>query len=122
MYVVEAGRGGTGPCLLASTGANVCYGPSGALTRVSGGAQQRVLVGLPSLAGAAGASATGPHDIATQNKNDVYLTVGLGAPPASRQQLGEFGNLFGQLIRANIPSGQWHTETDISAHEQEANY
>jgi hypothetical protein len=70
---------------------------------------------------AAGTSATGPHDIAIQNKNDVYLTIGLGAPPARRQQLDSFGELFGQLIRANIPSGQWHTETDISAHEADAN-
>jgi len=121
MYVTEAGRGGTAPCILASTGATVCYGPTGALTRVAHGVQQRVLVGLPSLAAAGGGSATGPHDIAIQNKNNVYLTIGLGAPPSRRQQLGQFGDLFGHLIRANIPSGQWTPETDISEHEQETN-
>ena len=121
MYVVEAGRGGAGPCVPVSNGTTSCYGPTGALTRVEGGVQKRVLVGLPSLAAPAGTSATGPHDIAIQNKNNVYLTVGLGAPPARRQQLGAVGNLFGQLIRANIPSGQWTPETDISAHEQETN-
>ena len=121
LYVVEAGRGGPGPCIRASNNQTVCYGPTGALTRVSGGTQERVLSGLPSLAVASGMSATGAHDIAIKNKNDVYLIVGLQAPPSSRAQLGPAAGLFGQLVRANIPSGQWHTETDVSAHEQESN-
>jgi hypothetical protein len=121
LYVVEAGRGGDGPCFTNSNRENVCYGPSGAVTRVSAEGQERVITGLPSLAPESGASATGPIDIAIQNKNVIYLTVGLGAPPASRQFLGDVGDLFGQLVRANVPSGTWHTETDISAHEQETN-
>jgi hypothetical protein len=121
LYVVEAGHGGAGPCFINSTNTNVCYGPSGAVTRISGGTQTRVLTGLPSLAPATGIQATGPHDIAIQNKNVVYLTIGLGAPPARREQLGATGGLFGQLVQANLSSGQWHTETDISAHEAATN-
>jgi hypothetical protein len=121
LYVVEAGRGGPGPCILASNNQNVCYGPSGAVTRVSGGTQTRVLTGLPSLAPASGMSAAGPHDIAIKNKNNVYLITGLQAPPASRALLGAAGGLFGQLIRANVQSGQWKVESDVSAHEQKSN-
>jgi hypothetical protein len=121
LYVVEAGRGGTGPCILASNNQNVCYGATGALTRVSGGTQQRVLTGLPSLAVPAGTAATGAHDIAIKNKNNVYLLIGLQAPPASRAQLGPAGEQFGTLVRANVQSGHWTPETDIAANEQKAN-
>jgi hypothetical protein len=121
LYVVEAGRGGAGPCFVNSTNTNVCYGPTGALTRISGGVQERVVTGLPSLAAASGAQAAGPIDIAIQNKNVVYLTVGLQAPPDRREQLGQTGTLFGQLVRANLAAGEWHTETDISQHEADEN-
>jgi hypothetical protein len=39
LYVVEAGRGGGGPCVMLR-GASQCYGPSGALTRLWRGAKE----------------------------------------------------------------------------------
>jgi hypothetical protein len=92
---------------------------------VAGGIQQRVLDGLPSVANQGGAvpggSAAGPHDISIKNKNNVYLTTGLQADPAARDNLGAGGKLLGHLIRANVRAGQWNAETDISAHEAAEN-
>ena len=67
LYVVESGRGGTSSlCLpLPDMPGTRCYGPTGAVTRVTGlGVHQRVVTGLPSLAAASGDVATGPNDIA----------------------------------------------------------
>src|SRR5919108_5761738 len=50
LYVAEAGAGGAGPCLTGPEGEQVCFGSSGAVTRVWRGTQHRVQGGLPSLA------------------------------------------------------------------------
>src|SRR5438132_14309987 len=47
LYVAEAGRGGTGPCLNSPEGGQACYGASGAVTRIWRGTQQRLATGLP---------------------------------------------------------------------------
>ena len=79
IYVVEAGRGGTGTMCLPNPGTQPgtrCYGPSGAVTRiVAPGVHGRVLTGLPSLAGPTGAGATGPHDIGF-GFGRAFVTVG----------------------------------------------
>jgi hypothetical protein len=53
LYVVEAGRGGTGPCMMLR-GRLRCYGATGAITRLWRGAQERIAIGLPSYADLAG--------------------------------------------------------------------
>src|SRR5438876_636273 len=72
LYVAEAGRGGSGPCIVLR-GAPQCYGPTGAVSRLWRGKQERVATGLPSYGSAA--STTGPHD------SNPY---GLLAEPGSR--------------------------------------
>ncbi len=64
LYVAEAGHGGSGPCGLGAEGAQVCYGSSGAVTRIGFGYQERIVTGLPSIAGAGPQQVGGPHDIA----------------------------------------------------------
>src|SRR5262249_60893504 len=49
LYVAEAGRGGDGPCFEVRPGQVVCYGPSGAVSRLRRGHQGRIATGLPSL-------------------------------------------------------------------------
>jgi hypothetical protein len=115
LYVVEGGRGGDGPCLTA--GAQVlCYGPSGAVSRLWRGEQERVATGLPSIAGANGVVQAGPTDISFLGRGGAYLTVGLQANPARRDELPGVGVGFGQLV--HVPaSGRWRFVADIAAFE-----
>src|SRR5688572_18805091 len=53
LYVAEAGSGGGGPCYTSGAAVNVCYGPTGAVTRITLGetpAKTRIIQGLPSVA------------------------------------------------------------------------
>jgi hypothetical protein len=54
IYVAEAGKGGTGPCGIAAGGDSVCLGLTGAVTRIAQGKQERIVSGLPSVAGPSG--------------------------------------------------------------------
>lgn len=115
LYVVEAGRGGTGPCTTLR-GVLRCYGASGAITRLWHGTQQRVVEGLPSYADPAFAEVTGAHDIAFVGRGNASVSVGFGADPAERAGFGEVGALFGSLLRVT-PDGAWRVDADISAYE-----
>ncbi len=123
LYVVEAGRGGaTALCLPNPPGppGTRCYGPSGAVTRITGvGAQQRVLLGLPSLAGPTGAEATGPFDLAF-GFGHAFITVGSGGDPASLAPFKQAGIPLGSLL-AVTPSGALLTVADAAAYEATAN-
>src|SRR5262245_5591793 len=64
LYVAEAGRGGGGPCSPFDLfGEKVCFGPTGAVTRISNGQKTRIVTGLSSFAHHDGGYAFGPHDI-----------------------------------------------------------
>jgi len=119
LYVVEAGRGGSGPCLFLR-GLSRCYGPTGAVSRYWRGTQERVVTGLPSYAGSDN-EATGPHDISFQGRGGAFITIGLGGDPrVVRPGFGPGGELFGTLVQAP-PSGRWRMVADVSAHEVSAN-
>ena len=104
LYVAEAGRGGSGACIEGPEGDTSCYGATGAITRVNvrSGATRRIVTGLPSLAAQTGetpgADTTGPHDVSFRGRKG-YFTVGLGADPALREQLGAAGPRFAGLYR-----------------------
>jgi hypothetical protein len=115
LYVTEAGRGGTSPCI-SVRGVAFCYGPTGAVSRLQRGQQERLVEGLPSIADAAGTEIGGPNDISFQG-NVGYVTVGFaGVAPALRSEFGAAGGVFGHLLRVT-PSGTWQVVADISAHE-----
>jgi hypothetical protein len=118
LYVAEAGRGGSGPCPVLR-GAAQCFGPSGAITRLWRGRQERVAEGFPSQVSPAG-DALGPNDISFQGRGGAYVTVGLGADPAARTLFGDEGSLFGNLFHLSA-SGQWRIDADISAYEAAVN-
>jgi hypothetical protein len=119
IYVVEAGRGGTGtPCLPTLSGApgERCYGPTGAVTRVaSPGVQGRVLTGLPSLAGATGAEAIGPHDI-DFGFDRAFITVGSGGNPALLAPFKAQNINFASLLMISF-AGVITPVADFGAHE-----
>src|SRR5918993_850612 len=60
LYVAESGSGGAGPCVAGPEGADVCFGRSGGVTRITKRSQQRVLSGLPPAGGGGRGSPTPP--------------------------------------------------------------
>jgi hypothetical protein len=116
LYVAEAGRGGAGPCTTFELfGGPVCFGPSGAVTRVLHRDQRRVTSGLGSFAHPDGGSAFGPHDISFQLGGTAYVTVGgcfAGLTPAQ----GNCGGLF-RLGR----NGEPRLVADLNAFELQNN-
>lgn len=119
LYVTEAGRGGTGPCIPVR-GVALCYGPTGAVSRLHRGRQERVVEGLPSLSDPSGAETSGPNDISFHGSVG-YVTIGFaGVAPALRSEFGAAGDVFGHLLRL-MQSGRWKVVADVSAHEQANN-
>ena len=79
LYVAEAGRGALGlpfdpsVCFTSQVGGTRCYAPTGALSRLWNGVQERIAEGFPSHAPLNGFIAIGPSDV-------VFVPTGL--PPA----------------------------------------
>ena len=122
LYVAEAGRGGSGPCVDGPEGKQ-CFGLSGSITRVNlaRNYQERIVTGLPSLAGEDGTAATGPHDISFVNRVQGFVIVGYGGAPQNRTtSFGPGGAGLGQLMRG-APERGWRAANDISAYEGTAN-
>lgn len=119
LYVVETGRGGSGPCMVLR-GLLRCYGATGALTRLWRGTQERVATGLPSYADLAGTEVTGAHDVSFHGRGGAYVTIGFGGDPALRSGFGAVGALFGTLVHV-AASGHWKVVDDVSAYESAAN-
>lgn len=115
LYVAEAGRGGAGPCVLLPRGVLTCYGPTGAVSRLWRGDQQRIATGLPSHAVPSG-EATGPHDIALLGRGAARVTIGLGLEGLPRSALSGVGEQFGWL--AHVPaSGRWRSTVNVATYE-----
>lgn len=128
LYIAEAGRGGDGSCITGPEGDDICYGATGAVTRVvptNPATQTRILTGLPSLAPPpdaenAGQGALGPVDVGFLGRGNGYVTIGLGNNPAQRANLGPAGANFGHLLRFQ-PNGKYTFEEDLSGFEALAN-
>jgi len=129
LYVAEAGTGGDGACVPSPEGGAACYGATGSITRITNPAshpeQERIVTGLPSLAPAPGAAnagqnALGPHDIDFHGNGNGYVTIGLGANPATRTTLGTVGSRLGRLVRLQA-NGKLRFEEDLAGYEAAAN-
>jgi DNA-binding beta-propeller fold protein YncE len=118
LYVAEAGRGGSGPCVVAGSGETRCFGRSGAITRLWMGQQSRVAEGLESHALPDGSSASGPNDISFQGVGGAYITMGLGGDEEFQAALG--GQYSATVIRM-AASGVWKVVADVLHHETEEN-
>ena len=127
LYVAEAGRGGFGLpeeerfCFTFQSAA-VCYGPTGAISRLWHGKQERIATGLPSFALTSGNRGIGPHDIAMLGVGSAHVTIGLEADPALRDRLAAEHPGFpgvagiGHLVHV-AASGEWRFVVDIAAYE-----
>lgn len=127
LYVTEAGRGGTGGCIPApgagTDGVVMCYGATGAVTRIQNGQQERVITGLPSLATpipntSFTYNAFGPQDIQFDSTGKAYAVIGLGSSPEQRDNVLKIPE-FGQLIAINQLNSvsPWTKLADLAAYE-----
>jgi hypothetical protein len=125
LYVAEAGRGdigeGDGPCF-GSGPSQVCYGATGAVSRLWQGEQTRVATGLPSYANAAG-RAQGPNDISMLGAGRADVTIGLETDPRLRDQLAKVDPEwagFGRVVQVSA-SGRWRFVADLGPFEENEN-
>lgn len=119
LYVAEAGRGGSGPCIVGGEGP-ACFGLTGSVTRIRNGTQSRVLSGLPSVAAEDGSNAAGPADIQLTGSKKYALSMGLGAAPSERAKLPAAGQKLGTL-QSGMLGGSMSTLADLAGYEQWAN-
>ncbi len=122
LYVAEAGHGGPGACIKNPENQDVCFGQTGAVTQIRKGVQRRIVSGLPSLAGAAGFAATGPHDVSAVGNGALLVPIGLGSDPAATATGGALARSgLGTLIRVEGRSGRWKALADLGAYEGSVN-
>lgn len=131
LYVAEAGHGAGAVlnpaadprCFVVGTGALVCYGPTGAITRLWRGSQEQIATGLPSFAfPGKGNRGIGPADIAFLGRGGAYVTIGLESSPATRTAYSQIPELadFASLVHMSA-SGQWRVVSDIGQFETDNN-
>jgi hypothetical protein len=139
LYVVETGRGGAGPCFTV-LGSKVCYGPTGAVSRLREGTQEQVVKGLPSWVQVANPNgsvnrsgrAQGASGISILGNGGMYVTVGLEADPRLRDAAPEFAG-FATLVhvaptalapgrgRSAEARDAWDVVADFGSYEITAN-
>lgn len=102
LYVTEAGRGGNGVSVPApEIGVTFKFGSTGAVTRVQGDKQERIITELPSLALEDGSQAYGPHDVGFNQNGDLYVITGFTTNPDVRDGIGIPGLDLGRLFKFN---------------------
>lgn len=118
LYVTEAGIGGSGACVPPPSGQgnSLCYGTSGAVTKIENGKTERILTGLPSLALPDGTGGAGPRDIQFDAKGKPYVLIGYGANPAFRDRNLGYTDL-GKIIAADFNTNSWTSVADLANYE-----
>lgn len=119
LYVVEAGKGGAGPCVPHPLGL-FCLGFTGGVTRIQdSGPDPRVLSGLPSIS--TPEEAIGPSDIAFTGSQKFVLSIGVGGSDQFRAGFGPQGSLLGTLVTGKLKHDGISLFADVLANEASAN-
>lgn len=118
LYVTEAGTGGNGSCVppASGEGESLCYGTSGAITKIANGTQERILTGLPSLALSDGTGGSGPRDIKFDATGKAYVLIGYAADPTYRDRNLGYTDL-GKIIAVDFNSNSWTSIADLANYE-----
>jgi hypothetical protein len=108
LYVAEAGTGGLSRRCVPSPsqiGATLCYGLTGAVTRIHNGISKRVVTGLPSIGLSNGNGSYGPHAIKFDPATGkAYVLVGFASDARNRDNI--IGNKnIGSLLAINSFDG-----------------
>lgn len=99
LYVAEGGVPTAGGPTTIVRGNVAALSPTGSITRVAAGVQQRIVVGLPSLGILATGETAGPSDIVFGANGTGYLAIGIGADPALRTtDLAAGGGRLGTVV------------------------
>ena len=121
LWVAEAGKGGSAPCMAGPEGGNVCFGNTGAFTFVHKGVAKRVIWGLPSLGDeGSGDNAIGAADIIVSGKH-LAGVIGAGGNPTQRTALAPNGDLFGWLVKIDPWKGKVRPIADLLQYEADNN-
>jgi hypothetical protein len=130
LYVAEAGRGGPatpGPCFI-SFAQTMCYGATGAVSRLRHGKQERVVSDLPSYAQVNSGRAEGPNGISLHGLGGAYVSIGLETDPSAVRAQNETWTQFARLVHI-APSalspgrgggsshGEWEFVADLGQYE-----
>jgi hypothetical protein len=121
VYVAESGRGGTF-CATVGEGDEafeVCYGNTGAVTRVWRGHQKQVLKRLPSLI-LDGAETVGPADVSVRGNRNLFVSLGEPDDAAFITDKPYRARWLGWLIKAR-PNGNWKPIANIGGFEARRN-
>ena len=117
LYVAEAGRGGTAPCVQHPGLGLFCLGFTGAVTRVRlDGPDQRVVTGLPSIINQDGET-LGPSDLVFNSKHKFVLSIGLGGSDEFREGFGDGGDLLATLVSGRLNRNRVKVVADVMANE-----
>jgi hypothetical protein len=123
-FLSEAGRGGSGPCLIAGGGKTLCFGTTGAvgLFDRSTNLYSRVLTDLPSLAVQSDPlfpEGTGVQDLAFDGAGNLHGVFGFGADPTLIPRAGSA--LFGRTVAIDLATGSLTPLADIAGFEAAQN-
>ncbi|WP_216912478.1 MULTISPECIES: ScyD/ScyE family protein [unclassified Synechococcus] len=124
LVLSEAGRGGSGPCLVAGSGNTLCYGTTGAvgLFDRTTNVYSRALSNLPSLAVQSSPlfpEGTGLADLAFNGSGQLFGVFGFGANPTLIPGAGS--SLFGQTVAIDLTAGSLTPLADIAGFEATQN-
>ncbi|MEA5389896.1 ScyD/ScyE family protein [Cyanobium gracile UHCC 0139] len=124
LVLSEAGRGGSGPCILAGSGNTLCYGTTGAVGQFdrSTNVYSRALSNLPSLAVQSSPlfpEGTGLADLAFDGSGQLFGVFGFGANPNLIPAAGS--PLFGKTVAIDLGAGSLTPLADIAAFEAAQN-
>ena len=113
LYVAEAGSAGD-QCM-GEGAAQMCFGPTGGVSRIVDGTAERVVDGLPS--GGSSLETGGLSDVVVNDDGSFVLVVNSGGDPAERAAMGpEVAAVSGWLLRAS-PDGTFEPWVDVAAYE-----
>ncbi|MEA5410624.1 ScyD/ScyE family protein [Synechococcus sp. BA-120 BA3] len=133
LVLSEAGRGGSGPCLVVGSGNTLCYGTTGAvgLFDRSTNVYSRALANLPSLAvpdfppdpngmgPAPFSEGTGLADLTFNASGQLFGVFGLGADPNLIPP--DSSPLFGRTVAIDLAAGSLTPLADIAGFEASQN-